>query len=184
MIIQELFPTNLIVHECDFDLEQLEKECLEYKENHESINKSGKDSYQLYEYKNEKLENVIKDCIVKSQRGDRPFKSINIDSWVNINPPGSYNIMHQHGSYQGVFLSSVFYVKTPEDCGNIRFYDPRRDICGATDMVYYNNGDIYMWVKPIVNNLLLFPSWLWHDVEPNDSKENRISISSNIFVEW
>ena len=30
-----------------------------------------------------------------------------------------------------------------------------------------------------VNRIIMFPSWLWHSVEPNESNNIRISVSFN-----
>ena len=78
-------------------------------------------------------------------------------------------------------LSGVLYVKTPKNCGKIKFYDPRPNIDTAPDMEYYEdmNNQYEITVNP--NLLLLFPSWLQHDVGINESNEERISISFNIF---
>ena len=41
------------------------------------------------------------------------------------------------------------------------------------------NSNIW-WYTPQDNVLILFPSWLKHQVETNQSEEDRISISFNI----
>ena len=48
-------------------------------------------------------------------------------------------------------------------------------------MRYYNDANTYHWFTPVPNTLIMFPAWLEHDVEPNQSQEERISISFNIF---
>jgi uncharacterized protein (TIGR02466 family) len=98
--------------------------------------------------------------------------------WANVNPKFASNKIHDHAN---CLFSGVYYVKTPENCGNIMFYDPR------SAKAFY---------KPQVNQftaytadaiahaaeaglLLIFPSWLRHGVEPNLSDEDRVSISFN-----
>ena len=50
--------------------------------------------------------------------------------------------------------------------------------CYLTEYNKYNSA---AWtIKPIANQLLMFPGWLKHRVEPNLGKENRISISFNL----
>jgi|TARA_R100000482_G_scaffold104042_1_gene46769 uncharacterized protein (TIGR02466 family) len=93
----------------------------------------------------------------------------------------AYNERHHHDAHSGVFMSGVFYVKCPEGSGKIRFYDPRPHINTAPDMRYYNAGNTHHWFTPVPNTLLMFPAWLEHDVEINKSKEERISISFNVF---
>jgi len=179
-----LFPTEIFYEFCNLDLKKIEKECLEFRENNPTELKSGVDSYQGRPYKNEEIDQELIKCLLQTQRDDKPFKSISTYSWININPRGSYNRMHQHSPYDGVFFSSVFYVKTPKNSGRIRFYDPRSFICSSLDMNYYHNRNTMHWVDPKENTLIMFPSWLFHDVEPNNSDEERISISTNIHVKW
>ena len=48
------------------------------------------------------------------------------------------------------------------------------------DYEYYYDGYAYTYINPKNNLLLLFPSWLEHDVEENKSDDERISIAFNI----
>ena len=34
-------------------------------------------------------------------------------------------------------------------------------------------------IDPIPGRIIMFPSWLWHAVEPNESNDIRISVSFN-----
>ena len=110
---------------------------------------------------------------------DKPEIKGELEFWVNINGNGNYNDVHNHDAYSGTFLSGVFYVKTPTDCGRLRLFDPRPFISGAPDMKYYNDGNNYHYFNPTPNFLVMFPGWLNHDVEPNQSDEERISIAFN-----
>ena len=98
--------------------------------------------------------------------------------WFNINKPGNYNKLHNH---RGSLISGVFYIDTPKDCGNISFerYD---------DTQYYLPENLEK--RTVITGsavsfeaekgvLLLFPSWLLHQVEPSQSQTPRISMSFN-----
>ena len=41
----------------------------------------------------------------------------------------------------------------------------------------------YLWrevhLEPQENRAIMFPAWLWHTVEPNESNDIRISVSFN-----
>lgn len=107
--------------------------------------------------------------------------------WSIINPPGSANRAHVH---PGCTWSGVYYIQAPKDAGQIEFIDPRT--------AHLMNQPIYeankrrprdCWTKvrfvPTAGKMLIFPSWLYHAVDPNLSKEegdaaNRIIISFNI----
>ena len=101
--------------------------------------------------------------------------------WANINPPGGYNRPHIHPNSH---FSGVYYIKAPQDSGEIVFNDPR----SAAHMVMPDRvKDIkppsHLWrevrVSPLEGRMLMFPSWLWHCVEPNESNDIRISVSFN-----
>ena len=101
--------------------------------------------------------------------------------WANINPPGGYNRPHIHPNSH---FSGVYYIKAPQNSGEIVFNDPR----SAAHMVMPDRvKDIkppsHLWrevrVIPLEGRMLMFPSWLWHCVEPNESNDIRISVSFN-----
>jgi uncharacterized protein (TIGR02466 family) len=107
------------------------------------------------------------------------MKNLEIQNiWVNINPPGSYNHLHNH---IGSVLSGVYYVDASDKQGNIQFerndgaeYHIPEDIGQVT---YYTSTRATYAGK--TNALYIFPSWLKHSVQGNFSETDRISISFN-----
>ena len=100
--------------------------------------------------------------------------------WANVNPPGGMNRAHQHPNS---LWSGVYYVKTPENCGNLKIDDPRT----AFSMIRPKTKDVELpqrlWrethFKPEAGRLIMFYSWLMHCVDPNQSNDTRISVSFN-----
>jgi uncharacterized protein (TIGR02466 family) len=73
-------------------------------------------------------------------------------------------------------------VKTPKDSGRLAFRDPRPGAISNSFLVdRYDNGEL-RYVNITEGLFLLFPSYLEHFVEPNNNKEERISISFNVDV--
>ena len=179
-----LFSTPLVyVENCNLDLELLERKCREHMVTVPSTKISNIGGYQGHYFNDDAMYNLIKKNIPSLD--SKPIQHFKYEAWVNVNTFGASNERHDHDPHAGTFMSGVFYVKCPEGCGNIRFYDPRPHINTAPDMKYYNDGNKYHWFPPVPNTLIMFPAWLEHDVEPNQSQEERISISFNIFdVEW
>lgn len=110
-------------------------------------------------------------------------KSVRIGNiWININGFKDFNITHTHPNS---VLSGVYYVNTPEKCGNICFEHPALD----NMLGYYSNDNIEKYEKynsssyfynSIAGKMYIFPSWLRHFVQPNlNKKEKRVSISFN-----
>ena len=104
--------------------------------------------------------------------------------WANINYPGAYNKQHMHPNSQ---WSGVYYVKVPKNCGSLFVEDPRpgpnillpRRVKGIPKQLW--RVVIY---PAIEGQIIMFPSWLPHGVQINDSKEKgekgwRVSISFN-----
>ena len=100
--------------------------------------------------------------------------------WANINPSGGYNRPHLHPNCH---FSGVYYIKTPENSGDLVFNDPRSTAHMTLPNRKQGQPPIDLWrevrVKPIEGRIIMFPAWLWHCVEPNESNDIRISVSFN-----
>ncbi len=106
------------------------------------------------------------------QKDIEPFIS---SMWLNIHKQNGFNHVHVHS---GTWYAGVFYLKCSEKSGNITFTDPRP---GAEISHYHQitEGKLHT-IKPKPGDLMIFPSFLPHLVEPNCSIDDRISISFNI----
>ena len=95
--------------------------------------------------------------------------------WLNVHGKEGFNHAHVHS---GAWCSGVYYLNCTEKTGNITFLDPRP---GAEMNFYHkiiepNNHSIL----PKNGDLILFPAWLPHLVEPNSDEEHRISVAFNV----
>jgi uncharacterized protein (TIGR02466 family) len=100
--------------------------------------------------------------------------------WININGYKDFNWPHTHDD---AILSGVYYVKTPENCGNIQFDNPSsRVTLGHMRIKNFNKFNSPSWWMPSSEGLLyIFPAWLPHGVKPNfNENEERVSISFNL----
>ena len=102
--------------------------------------------------------------------------------WAIINTGGSANLRHQHGNST---ISGAYYVRAPENSGDIIFYDPRpAPIYSHPNAVSPNSLNAQInGISPKEGALVLFPSYLDHSVNENKSNEERIVISFNIRVQ-
>jgi hypothetical protein len=98
--------------------------------------------------------------------------------WININPPGAYNVRHNHPR---TVLACTLYLQTPKDSGDIVFYNPNPAALFAN---YSNKRDHYNFsefrITPTPGMFVALPGWLDHSVDVNDSDTDRISISMNV----
>jgi uncharacterized protein (TIGR02466 family) len=100
--------------------------------------------------------------------------------WFNVNQTGAYNTSHIHTDS---FLSGVFYVQAPDECGDIVFERQPQDqyILGSHIRQSTIMSSAAQWkFTPKHNMLMVFPAWLPHHVEINNSLTKRVSISFNI----
>ena len=105
-----------------------------------------------------------------------------IISWINCSSSQSHNTAHVH---PGAEISAVFYIAVPDGSGMIVFRDPRPQ-SEMSDLQKKFGTSIPSLiprypVRPEAGDLLLFPSWLMHQVEPGtDQAALRISMALNI----
>ncbi|MEJ6399362.1 TIGR02466 family protein [Yoonia sp. 208BN28-4] len=109
--------------------------------------------------------------------GDKKLKLE--DLWINILPEGGIHTAHIHPH---AVISGTTYVQMPPDTSAIKFEDPRLAMMMAapprlTDAPEHLRQFIY--VKPQVGDVLLWESWLRHEVPMNMSEYERISVSFN-----
>lgn len=120
------------------------------------------------------------------------FDPINMETtrlgvvWGNINGKYSYHEQHIHPNS---FLSGVYYVNAPKGSGNINFIDPRNSI-RSVEMEPNRDKDLTdplrrsIEVEPQDGMLLLFPSWLGHEVQQNLTENDRVSIAFNLIPDY
>ena len=99
--------------------------------------------------------------------------------WSVINKKNASNARHIHSNN---YISAAYYVKTPENGGDIVFHDPRSVTTFRYPKIAENNtlnSNIFT-IQPKEGLLVLFPSYLYHSVDLNRSEEERIVISFNI----
>ena len=100
--------------------------------------------------------------------------------WANINPPGGSNRAHQHPNS---LWSGVYWIKTPKNCGQLKIDDPRSVACMTRPRQKDGKKPDRLWrethYEPVAGRCIMFPSWLMHCVDPNESNDIRISVSFN-----
>jgi uncharacterized protein (TIGR02466 family) len=92
--------------------------------------------------------------------------------WVNLLKAGGHHSGHIHPH---AIISGAFYVEVPPASGVIRFEDPRLPLMMAAPP----RADSFVTVEPRPGMLLLWESWLRHEVLAGAGKGERLSISFN-----
>jgi len=92
--------------------------------------------------------------------------------WVNLLKASGHHSGHIHPNS---LISGTFYVQVPKGSGAIRFEDPRLPLMMAAPA----RPDSFVSVQPEPGMLLLWESWLRHEVLPGKGSGERLSISFN-----
>ncbi len=101
------------------------------------------------------------------------------DIWVNIMPPGAAHSLHLHPLS---FISGTYYVVTPKGCPGLKFEDPRLDrFMAAPPRVPQarRENQVHVTYPAEAGKVILFESWLRHEVAANRVDGERISVSLN-----
>jgi uncharacterized protein (TIGR02466 family) len=116
----------------------------------------------------------------KALEMDIPAKQLQMRScWINVMPKGALHSMHIHPLS---VISGTYYVQTPKNCSSLKFEDPRMVGFMASPPRKPNAKEInqrFVEMKPEAGHLILFESWLRHEVPVNKSETERVSISFN-----
>jgi uncharacterized protein (TIGR02466 family) len=101
------------------------------------------------------------------------------DCWINIMPQHTVHSLHLHPHSS---LSGTYYVQVPSGSPGIKFEDPRLDrFMAAPPRKLKARRDARAWITfpAATGRLILFESWLRHEVVPNRVDAERISVSFN-----
>jgi uncharacterized protein (TIGR02466 family) len=96
------------------------------------------------------------------------------DCWVNFMGRHALHPLHFHPLS---VISGTCYVRTPRGGSRIRFEDPRADRFMAAPPRPERRAQA--WYEAKEGNVLLFESWLRHEVAPHPVGAERVSVSFN-----
>src|SRR5262249_30223911 len=101
------------------------------------------------------------------------------DCWANVMRAGAVHSLHLHPTS---FISGTYYIAVPAGSGRLKFEDPRLGLHMAAPP---RRADAPAGFRPFVSlpaqtgDLVLFESWLRHEVPAAAFDGERISISFN-----
>ena len=101
------------------------------------------------------------------------------DCWVNVMTRQVVHGLHLHPLAS---ISGTYYVRTPRGCSGLKFEDPRLDRYMAAPprrTRARRENRVWVTIPAEQGNLVLFESWLRHEVAPNPTEAERISVSFN-----
>lgn len=99
--------------------------------------------------------------------------------WVNVLKPGGTHSSHIHPHS---VISGTYYVATPPGASALKLEDPRLSMMMAAPSRKKEAPEdlqTFVYVAPAPGTVLMWESWLRHEVPANGARSNRISISFN-----
>lgn len=139
-------------------------------------------THELYDLlKDKKMKSFISLCEAEVNNFSKYFGVSTpakcVDAWINVSSPGNYQEYHIHPLRH---FSLVYYVKSNEESGNIRFkFNNANDMFPLPIQNYTDASFDDCYYKPEECSVLIFRSNLQHMVEKNKSMEDRISVALN-----
>lgn len=111
---------------------------------------------------------------------DLDGKKLTLDSmWINVLPAGGFHAAHIHPHS---VVSGTYYVAVPKGSAALKLEDPRLAMMMAApprkEKARLENRT-FVSIDPKPGTLLLWESWLRHEVPLNQSRDERISVSFN-----
>ena len=111
---------------------------------------------------------------------DLQGRKLKLDSiWINVLPEGGMHSSHIHPHS---VISGTTYVAMPKGTSAIKFEDPRLPMM-MTAPVRKKSApqklQTFVYVTPDVGDVLMWESWLRHEVPMNMAEADRISVSFN-----
>lgn len=131
----------------------------------------------------EKINSLVKLLLLQFYAADA-LPAYRLEGWANVLRYGEYNSVHAHPNSA---WSAVYYVTANEKIakhpfsGKLELLDPRV----AANLTYTDQSGLYgrFLLSPVAGQIILFPSWLQHQVHAYFGKEARISIAVNVNME-
>lgn len=117
----------------------------------------------------------LKNLGANSKLSDLEMSSL----WANYMPKGSYHTMHIHPAS---VISGTYYAQVPLGTSPLKIEDPRLNFMMNSPLIKTESKphlQRFFSVKPKVGEIILFESWVRHEVPENEASQPRISISFN-----
>jgi uncharacterized protein (TIGR02466 family) len=101
------------------------------------------------------------------------------NSWVNLHGPGGATTLHNHAN---TFMVATAYLDLPENSGYMEMKDPLE----YTKGMFYHDNHEWMWkeIPVVTGDVLIFPGWMQHRTQINNSSENRWVLTTNFVQEF
>lgn len=120
------------------------------------------------------------DTLAQALHFDLAGRKLKLDSlWINILKPGGVHTGHIHPHS---VISGTYYVTASKGASALKLEDPRLGLMMSAPAKKPNaprDQQPFVYIDPQPGAIILFESWLRHEVPANQASEDRISVSFN-----
>jgi len=102
---------------------------------------------------------------------------IEVNSWCNINEKYARNVYHSHKTK----IFSIVYYLQATNTGKLILTNPANILNDCSDFAPYTRDFLFL---PKDGDLILWPAWIPHEVEPNMSDRQRINIVFDVDIPY
>lgn len=182
MNIINLFPTPVGKFELGREFTQAESDFITSQPTHKNMGNTTSDNrYVLREDALASLMAFVQTSVdeyVKATYAPKEKVTLRVtQSWLNYSKPGEWHHKHEHPNS---LVSGVLYFRALEGSDRIHFHRTAyQQIKLFTDNWNLYNSESW-WLETKTGDLLLFPSYFTHSVEPVKVDE-RVSLAFNTF---
>jgi len=196
LFVTRLYRAALAEHGPDIDAEELEASCIAIAEDDEAgqtwSEENGYPGYTSYASLSDLpwrfpiFADLVKslDAHVAAFAEDLAFdldgRALELeDIWINILPEGGTHGSHIHPLS---VISGTTYVAMPDGASALKLEDPRHAMMMAAPPRRADAPEelrTFVYQTPKVGDVLLWESWLRHEVPMNMAEDERVSVSFN-----
>jgi len=174
MIKEQFFPTIIYAKDVELDNQMLANEIIMWSKKNPGVKKTNMNGWhsETNMHTFPQFKPLIDELFLMQYE-------IYKEEWLDREPRLG-NMPHVHPN---CLFSGVYYVKSQSKAGSLVVNDPRPGIQTMMPTRIKGRPPKHLWreahIEPLVGRIIMFPSWLWHCVEPNQSNDIRISVSFN-----
>lgn len=125
------------------------------------------------------IDPLVKDYAKTLEMDLQNKKLVMTSFWLNIMPQGVVHSMHIHPLST---ISGTYYVQVPKKSSSLKFEDPRMVNFMASPPrkpKARQENQRFVSIEPQAGQVILFESWMRHEVPPNPVSQDRVSVSFN-----
>lgn len=182
--IHSLFPTAVMSFPLDEPVTELELKTIQGLDYHENVGNRTSNNSRVFDLKAlSRLGGMATRCL--NQYIEKVYDTSNdveayvTQSWTNCTKGSEYHHRHTHANS---FLSGVLFVESDKD-DKIQFHTPVGHRGLKLIPKNFNQFNSLTWWLPAEkNSIVIFPSWLAHEVPITNRQTDRISLAFNSFI--